>query len=231
MAAPSAATHAAEANRALAAAGQSDMVWGHASVRDPDRHGVWIKAARIGFEEVTDDRVHLVSDDGEVVEGGGPRHVEYPIHTRIMAARPDVGCVVHTHSQAAVAFASLQVPLRPISHDGVLFVKPEVPRYEGTGSLIKTTALGDELAATLGDAVAVLIPQHGLVTAGADPATAVMYAVLLDRACRVQLQAMACGQVTLWSSDAEVDRKREEMWFPAQFQAGYDYLLRNSRTP
>jgi ribulose-5-phosphate 4-epimerase/fuculose-1-phosphate aldolase len=44
---------AVQANRALGASGQSDMVWGHASVRDPDGRGVWMKAAGWSFEELT----------------------------------------------------------------------------------------------------------------------------------------------------------------------------------
>jgi L-fuculose-phosphate aldolase len=87
----------ATGSRILAAAGQGDLIWGHASARDPDGHGVWLKSARWGLEEVTPDRVHLVSEDGQVLEGTGERHSEYPIHTEVMIARPDVGGVVHTH--------------------------------------------------------------------------------------------------------------------------------------
>src|SRR6185437_5896175 len=89
---------AADGCRALAAAGQADMVWGHPSVRDPAGRGVWMKASGWGFEEVDASRIVLVSTEGEVLAGSGPRHIEYPIHTEIMAARPDVGSVVHTHS-------------------------------------------------------------------------------------------------------------------------------------
>jgi ribulose-5-phosphate 4-epimerase/fuculose-1-phosphate aldolase len=110
-----------------------------------------------------------------------------------MAARPDVGCVVHTHSSAATAFAALGEPLRAISRDGVEFADPPVPVFTLTGSLIRTAELGAALADTVGDGVGALIPQHGLVTVGPDPATAVMRAVLLDRACRVQLDAIAAG--------------------------------------
>jgi len=103
---------AVRASRALAAAGQADMVWGHASVRDPDGRGAWMKSAGWGLEEVDPGKVVLVGPDGSVLEGAGPRHIEYPIHAEIMAARPDVGSVVHTHSPAACAFAALDVPLR-----------------------------------------------------------------------------------------------------------------------
>src|ERR1700735_5614542 len=101
----------AQANRALGASGQSDMVWGHASVRDPEGRGAWMKAAGWSLEEVTQDRVSLVSPAGEVLSGNVPRHIEYPIHTEVMNARPDVGSVVHTHAPPALAFAALEQPL------------------------------------------------------------------------------------------------------------------------
>ena len=63
------------ASRALAAAGLGDMVWGHASVRDPDGRGVWMKASGWGFEESDEDRVVLVAPDGSVLDGAGRRHL------------------------------------------------------------------------------------------------------------------------------------------------------------
>ncbi|WP_314225302.1 class II aldolase/adducin family protein [Streptomyces zaehneri] len=214
------------ASRALAAAGLTDMVWGHAALRDPDTDGVWMKASGWGFEEISPERVLLVSRDGEVLHGEGKRHIEYPIHTEIMARRTDVRCVVHTHAPALSAFASLDVPLLPLSHDGVVFSDPQVPRFTDTGALIATAELGGALAETLGDAPACLLPKHGAVTAGPDAATAVMYAVLLERACRTQLMAMAAGEVKVWSDAEEAAFKREQIWNSAQRDAGWNYLTR-----
>jgi ribulose-5-phosphate 4-epimerase/fuculose-1-phosphate aldolase len=97
-------------------------------VRDPDGRGAWLKAATWGLEEVTADRVHLVSPDGEVVAGDGPRHSEYPIHTEIMNARPDVGAVVHTHPPYAVALAAELGPARAIFlvNHGIVTVGPDL---------------------------------------------------------------------------------------------------------
>jgi ribulose-5-phosphate 4-epimerase/fuculose-1-phosphate aldolase len=219
---------AAQANRALGASGQSDMVWGHASIRDPQGRGVWMKAAGWSFDEVTPARVALVSSDGEVLAGGGPRHIEYPIHTEVMNARPDVGSVVHTHAPAAVSFAALDRPLLAISHDGVEFAEPQIPRFTVTGALISSAELGRELAATIGDGAGCLIPQHGLVTVGPDAATAVMRAVLLARACQVQLQAMAAGEIRLWSDSAEIALKKRQVWPQSQLHAGYAFLCRQA---
>ena len=219
------------AHRALAAAGQSDLVWGHAAVRDPEGRGVWTKAAGWGFEEVGPEQVMLVSPAGEVLAGTGSRHVEFFVHTELMRARDDIGATVHSHALAAVAFASLDEPLRPLSHDAVPFLDPDVVRFTDTGDLIATAELGAVLAATVGGANGCLIPGHGLVTVGADAAEAVMHACLLDRACRIQLDAIAAGGPRRWSSDGEVTAKRENLWTARQLRAGYDYLVRRADAP
>jgi ribulose-5-phosphate 4-epimerase/fuculose-1-phosphate aldolase len=212
--------------RALAAAGQGDMIWGHPSVRDPQGRGVWMKSAGWGLEEIDASKIILVSPDGEVLDGSGPRHIEFHIHTQIMALRPDVGSVVHTHSPAANQFSALDVPLRPLDHAGSLFCYPSVPRFTVTGGLIKTRSLGAELAETLGDARACLMPQHGLVAVGPDAPSAIMAAVLLDRACQTQLAAMSAGPLQRWGTEADTIAKRAEVWADSQLQAGWEYLIR-----
>ena len=217
--------------RVLAAAGQADMVWGHPSVRDPQGRGVWMKCSGWGFEEIDAGRIVLVSPGGEVLSGAGPRHIEYPIHTEIMAARPDVGAVVHTHSPAACQFAALDVALLPLDHAGSLFCYPAIPRFALTGGLIKDQSLGRALAGALGEAIAILLPQHGIVTVGPDLPAAVMTAVLLDRACRTQLGAMAAGPVRAWGPEDDTVAKRADVWAPRQLRAGYEYLLRQASAP
>ena len=221
-------TLAVQASLALAAAGQADMIWGHASVRDPDRRGVWMKSAGWGLEEIDEGKIVLVSPEGKVLEGSGRQHIEYPIHTEILARRPDVGAVVHTHSSAANQFSALDVPLRPLDHAGSLFAYPEIPRFTLTGGLIKTRELGIALAQTLGTARACLLPQHGIVAVGADTPTAVMTAILLDRACQTQLAAMAAGPLRRWGSEEDTVAKRQDVWSDKQIHAGWEYLLRLS---
>jgi ribulose-5-phosphate 4-epimerase/fuculose-1-phosphate aldolase len=216
----------ATASRVLGRAEQGDLIWGHVSVRDPMNRGVWMKRSGIGFEEVSPDDVLLVGSDGSVVEGRGRRHLEYPIHTEAMAARPDVGAVVHTHAPSAVAFASLSTPLLPISHEGTLFVPPDIARFTETGDLITSAELGRKVARALGDGNAVLLVNHGIVTVGADLSTAVTSAILLDRACEMQLRAMAAGPIKAWSDDEEAIAKREHCYSPEVLRGAWDYLVR-----
>jgi ribulose-5-phosphate 4-epimerase/fuculose-1-phosphate aldolase len=216
--------------RILGREDQGDFVWGHVSARDADGRGVWMKASTYGFEEIGPEQVHLVSWEGEVLEGEGRRHIEYPIHTELMRAREDVNCVVHTHAPWSVAFASTQHPLRPISHEATLFVPPAVARFTKTGYLITTRELGGDVAAAVGERNAAFMLHHGIVTCGADVVSGVMAAVLLERACRTNIRAIAGGGPKSWSSDEEALAKREHCWPPALLRQAWDYLERRLDT-
>ena len=212
--------------RVLAAAGHDDLIWGHASVRDPGGRGVWLKSAEWSLAEVTAERVHLVDPDGSVLDGDGPRHSEYPIHTEIMAARPDVGGVVHTHPEYSVALAATGQPLRPVGHAANYFVPPEVPRFTDTADLVLTRDLGRSLARTLGAARAVFLVNHGIVAVGATLQAATVAAVLLERACRQQLLTASFGGRPTWSPPEESLAKREHIYHDRAVAAVWDHLVR-----
>jgi ribulose-5-phosphate 4-epimerase/fuculose-1-phosphate aldolase len=212
--------------RVLGKEDQGDLIWGHVSSRDPAGRGAWMKAATWGFEEIDEEKVILVDSEGNVLEGTGRRHVEFPIHTEVMAARSEVNSVVHTHAPHAVAFAATGQPLRPISHEGSLFVPPDVARFTDTGDLILTRVLGAKVAAALGDRNALFLVNHGVVTVGTDVPTAVLTAVLLERACRMQLTASSAGELVAWSSDDEALSKRAHCYSHELLAQAWAYLLR-----
>jgi L-fuculose-phosphate aldolase len=69
------------------------------------------------------------------------------------------------------------------------------------------------------------------VAVGHDAPAAVMTAVLLDRACRTQLTAMAAGLLRRWGSEQDTVAKRADVWSDRQLQAGWEYLLRSAPLP
>lgn len=219
-------TLVSQSSRILGAAGLDDFIWGHSSVRDSEDRGAWLKRSGIGLSEITPDDVHLVSREGIVLEGGGDRHIEYPIHTEIYAARPDVGGVVHIHPPHAVALAAAGVELRPVSHQATLFTPPSVPRYTETTDLIRTAELGAGVAEALGDRNAVFLVNHGIVTVGPDVQTATITALLLEEACEQQLRTMGYGGIAAWTDDAEALEKRERIYSPKALERVWEYLLR-----
>jgi L-fuculose-phosphate aldolase len=192
--------------RVLERAGQADMVWGHVSLRDEAGRGVWLKGSNLGFDEVTPDDVILLSWDGEVLEGRAGRHVEWPIHTELMARRPEVNAVVHTHPLYSIAFAATGRELKALSHEGSHFVPPDIARFTRTGDLVRTQELGQALADAIGERLGVLMPHHGITTVGRDVGEAVAAATHLERACQIALLA---GPDAVGSSAEEALRKRE----------------------
>lgn len=217
------------ASRALAAAGHGDLVWGHASAREPGTDAsVWIKAAGWGLEEVIAPRVHLVDQAGQILAGAdaGPRHSEYPIHTEIMAARPDVGGVVHTHSPYVLALAAAGQPLLPVSHAANYFGPHGVPRFTETADLIMTPELGKKVAATLGDASAIFLVNHGMVTVGPDVKTATVAAILLEQAAKQQLLTKSFGGWPTWTGEVESASKRGHIYSEGAIASVWDYLVR-----
>ncbi|MFI6906154.1 class II aldolase/adducin family protein [Nonomuraea sp. NPDC050394] len=213
-------------SRVLGAAEQGDLVWGHASARDPEGRGVWIKAAGWGMEEITPERVHLVGPDGDVLEGRGPRHSEYPIHTEIMAARADVGGVVHTHSPYAVALAAAGQDLLPVSHAANYFVPPGVPRFTDTADLILTRELGRAVAGTLAGTSAVFLVNHGIVTVGPTLRAATVAAIILERAAYQQWLTRGFGTWPTWSDPGESLSKREHIFHADAVEQVWEYLVR-----
>jgi len=181
--------------RVLGASEPGDPVWGHVSARDPGGRGFWIKAGPLGFEEVSSDDVILVDWVGRRLSGVHQVPLEHHIHGELLRARADLGSVVHAHPPHAIALAAAGAELRVFSNGAGPFAGG-VPRFERDVALIDSAELGAALAQCLGGARAAFLVGHGIVAVGTSAATAVTSAVLLERACRLQILAAAAGGIS-----------------------------------
>jgi L-ribulose-5-phosphate 4-epimerase len=216
----------AYACRVLAANGQNDTVYGHVTYREAGADTFWMKPSAMGLDEVTPDSLIRVDLDGNVVEGDLPRHVEYPIHAEIFRATPEITCVVHTHPIYSIAFAATGQPLRAVSHEGAQFTPPDVPRFTRTSDLILTRALGEEVAATMGESIVCYLVNHGIVVAGDSIAKAIVSAINLERASQVQLLASSASQTFYWTHDEEIAEKRGHTFRDEQLKSVWNYYCR-----
>jgi len=192
----------------LVAEGQDDFTRGHISARLPDNPNRFLmKPGCLGIEEMTDDNITTVDIEGEKVSGDWPRHNEVYIHSEVMRARPDVNCVIHTHPEHAIAFSSLGKELSAMSNDGTMF-SSGVPIFSETTDLIVDQKRGKAVAKTLGDRGALILRNHGIVTAGSTIEHAVFLAIKLERACRIQLLAENAGGPKLFVKEEELAAKR-----------------------
>jgi ribulose-5-phosphate 4-epimerase/fuculose-1-phosphate aldolase len=171
----------ADAGRILESEGQGDYCMGHVTLRLPD-------------------------DPGRIIMKAGGMNEVY-IHTEIMRVRPDIQSVVHTHAPYSVIFSSLGKPLQPVGHPGAAF-SDGLPVFSETTDLIVTQPLGKAVARCLDQHHALLLRNHGIVTAGRTLEEAVYLALFLEKACWMQLVAESAGGAKLVTSAEEAKAKK-----------------------
>jgi L-fuculose-phosphate aldolase len=187
--------------RVLGAHGLGDALYGHVSGRLPGWDRFWMKPAGLALEEVAAEDLVLVDLEGARLSGERGVHREWPIHSEVMRARPDVGCVIHTHPRHGIALPARGLRLLPVCQDSQLFAESGVPVFEAFAHLVTTREDGVAVAATLGAASAAFLRNHGVVVAGAGVPEATCAALMLERACEIQLLAQpAAGSPVLHAS-------------------------------
>jgi len=180
--------------RILALHGHGDLTLGHISGRFPGETRVFIKRKGLGLEEITPDDFALVDLGGRQIGGRGPLHLENVLHLEIYRARPDVNAVIHTHPPYATAFGGTGARLQYVCHDAVLFADG-LPVFDGTADLIVDAEQGRAIAKVLGGCKAVLLKNHGVNVVGVDVPWAILAALTLERALRLQSLAGSLGEL------------------------------------
>ena len=219
----------ADAGRVLAHEGQGDYVAGHVSLRLPgDPNRFYMKPAGIGLEEMTEENIITVDIEGNKVAGHFGRHNEVFIHSEVLRARPDCHAVIHTHAVYAVVFSSLGKPLLPVSNDGAFFANG-LPVFSETTELIINQARGRAVARDLGAHGALLLRNHGIVTAAPTMEEAVWLALKLNQACHVQLMAEWAGGPKFVGDPEQAKIKGAYASRPDLHAGAFNYVLRRSK--
>lgn len=186
----------AAAYRLVALYGWSDLVFTHISARIPGpEHHFLINPYGLMFDEITASSLIKVDQAGnKLSESPYPVNpAGFTIHSCIHDGRPDVGCVLHTHSRAGVAVSAQKCGVLPISQQST-FVIPLLAYHEYEG-----VALRDDekprLQADLGNAMYLMLRNHGLLTCGATIADAFLAMYQFETTCQIQLSAQAGGEL------------------------------------
>jgi L-fuculose-phosphate aldolase len=218
------AVQAAIGSRALSLGGHDDFNQGQISWRRPGSEKFWIKAALTGFDEATPSTfVEAAIDTNAARDRMAPP--ELPLHQAVYEARQDVACIVHSHAPAGLVFGALDDELAPLTHEGA-WLKQQVGRFDLTSNTVLDIAVGRAIARCLGDGMAVFLVNHGSVVVGKSVRHAVVFALMLERACRLQLDALATGRKFAVSSPADVDAKREFIFADLSIRSYWEHTMR-----
>ena len=221
----------AAAYRLAAQRGWDDTVYTHISAALPGEAGVYlINPFGARFDEITASSLVKVNTRGEVVDGSGARvnPSGFAIHGAVHAARPELGCVMHLHTQAGVALAMLPGGLRPTSQWAMrLHGRLGRHAYEGLALGVEEQA---RLVANLGALDGVILENHGPLMVGRTVAEAWMLMYLFDRAAQAQLAAMAAsgGRVNIVSESLAALTYRQWVGDGSEFDGDIEWpaLLR-----
>jgi len=174
--------------RILALEGYADLTLGHVSARPADSETIYIKRKGVALDEVEPSDVVDLDDPTAAL------HLETVLHTEVYGLRSDVGAVVHGHPPYATAFGATNARLELLTHDAVLFADG-VSVFDETAELITERDQGRAVAEALGPRRAVILANHGVVVAGKDVRWAVLSAITLERAIRLQAIATTLGEL------------------------------------
>jgi ribulose-5-phosphate 4-epimerase/fuculose-1-phosphate aldolase len=176
----------------------SDMMANHISAAVPGEAGAFlINAYGMMYEEITASSLIKIDVDGNILAKPdfgeldyGINKAGYVIHGAIHRARRDVACVIHTHTWAGMALSALDVGVLPITQTAMRFLKIGYHDYQGVVLDSKEEA---SLLADLGTGEALILRNHGLLTAGKTIGEAFNWMHRLELTARSQLAAMATG--------------------------------------
>ena len=183
--------------------GWTETIYGHITLRVAGQEGAFlINPWGLRYDEVrASNLVKIDSDGNSLVEGQHPVNpAGFVIHSAIHAARADIGCVMHVHTVAGMAVAAQARGLLPISMPATGFTgRIAYHDYEGPSLELDERA---RLVRSLGTKKVLILRNHGLLTCASTVEEAFILMFRLQRACEIQVAALAGGQPLIELSPA-----------------------------
>ncbi|MFI4956593.1 MAG: class II aldolase/adducin family protein [Gammaproteobacteria bacterium] len=173
--------------------GWCDLIFTHLSVRLPGTDTFLFNPFGLSFSEITPDNIVKVNFNGEVDSPDG-----WPInkngskaHIAIYKARPDVQCIIHTHSKATVAISNLDVPVMGLDQI-TMFLHSNVS-YHGFERLFTFDDEQKQMVSDLGKNDFMILNNHGSIALGDSVPRAFWNYYYLQFACETQLMSLSSG--------------------------------------
>jgi ribulose-5-phosphate 4-epimerase/fuculose-1-phosphate aldolase len=193
-------TDLAACYRLVARYGMSDLIYNHITAKVPGRDGQFlINPFGLLYTEITASCFYTLDWDGKVVRQPdsafgvtfGINRAGFLIHSAIHKARPDLTCVMHTHTRAGVAVSAMNEGLLPLTQTAMRFYNAigyhdyEVPTAD--------VSERERIAADLGPNHALILRNHGLIACGTSVQGAWNLMYWLESACKVQVDVLGGG--------------------------------------
>jgi ribulose-5-phosphate 4-epimerase/fuculose-1-phosphate aldolase len=182
--------------RLLAHYGWDDVIYNHSSMRLPGEPRLFLmKRHELLYTEVTASNLVKVNMDEDLDEASGVNRPGFTLHGGVLAARADVNCAIHVHTNIGMALAGLKGGLRMVSQQAIRFYQRlGYHAYEGiTEDFDERARINKDLGANR----AMVMHNHGLLTVGKTAREAFVLMKYLIDAADIQLKLMASGDTLI----------------------------------
>ena len=162
----------------LSALGLNKGTSGNCSVRTDD--GFLVTPSGMAVEDMVPASMVQMQFDGTAEAGKKPSS-EWRFHHDILAARPEISAVIHTHSMFATTLACLHRDIPPF-HYMIAVAGGDTIRC-APYALFGSQALSDHALAALHERKACLLANHGMIALGRDLEDALAVAIEVENLC------------------------------------------------
>jgi ribulose-5-phosphate 4-epimerase/fuculose-1-phosphate aldolase len=174
--------------------GMSELIYTHISLRVPGHKPAYLlNPYGMLFNQITASSLVKVDFAGNLMVP-----TEWPvnragvaIHGAILAARPDINCVFHTHTPYTTAVSALECGLLPMSQAALRF-QGQIA-YHDYGRAAADPAECARLARDMGEKSVMILRNHGGITTGTTVCEAFIASFYLEKACQFQILAQSAG--------------------------------------
>jgi ribulose-5-phosphate 4-epimerase/fuculose-1-phosphate aldolase len=180
--------------RLVASKGWDDFIFTHLSARVPGpEHHFLINPLGLRFDEVTASSLVKVDTEGNKVMDSAYdiNPAGFTIHSAVHMARQDAMFVLHLHTDDGMAVSAMEEGLMPLSQHAMQCGEIAYHDYEGVALDLDER---ERIVADLGDRQFMILRNHGTLTVGPSANAAFTAMYYLERACTVQVRALAGGR-------------------------------------
>jgi L-ribulose-5-phosphate 4-epimerase len=182
------------AARVVASGAISANGHGNVSVRVPGAEEMYYTAGP-SLRDHPASAVVRVRLDGTLLEGELPpiQGAVVAMHTAMYADQPDVGCVLHTHSPYATAYAVAHRPIGCWVEALAMFGLASGVPVAGYGPRGSDEAVANIRAAVIPGVPAVLLANHGVLVFHRTPELAILVGGVVEEAAQAGINAAGLG--------------------------------------
>lgn len=189
---------------------------GNVSLRVPGADEMYFTSAP-SLRGIGPDGVVRVGLDGTLLEGSLPpiQGAVVAMHTAMYLDRPDVGCVLHTHSPFATAYAVANQPIGCWIEALAMFGLADGVPVAAYGPRGSDQAVANIRAALRPGVPAVLLANHGVLVFHRTPELAVLVGGVVEEAAEAAMNARALGGPVEIPADLRAAALQRAMAFEA----------------